>query len=55
MILYPVFVHMYIELVYNGHEDQARGLMEKFGPEQEYYYQDDLRRLSMITKRDQMR
>jgi len=54
MILYPVFVHMYIELVYNGHEDQARKLMEKFGPEQEYYYQDDLKRLSMITKRNQM-
>ncbi|CAG9812148.1 unnamed protein product [Chironomus riparius] len=54
MILYPVFVHMYIELVYNGHEEQAKELMEKFGPEQEYYYQEDIKRLSMITKRDQM-
>lgn len=54
MILYPVFVHMYIELVYNGHDEQAKELMEKFGPEQEYYYQDDIKRLSMITKRDQM-
>lgn len=54
MILYPVFVHMYIELVYNGHEEQAKALMEKFGPEQEYYYQEDLKRLAMITKRDQM-
>ncbi|XP_070494188.1 transcription initiation factor TFIID subunit 5-like [Chironomus tepperi] len=55
MILYPVFVHMYIELVYNGHECQAKEFMEKFGPEQEYYYQDDIKRLSMITKRSQMR
>jgi transcription initiation factor TFIID subunit 5 len=54
MILYPVFVHMYIELVYNGHEDQAMKFMEKFGPEQEYYYQEDIKRLSMITKRNQM-
>jgi len=54
MILYPVFVHMYIELVCNGHEEQAKELMEKFGPEQEYYYQEDIKRLSMITKRDQM-
>ncbi|KAL7022472.1 hypothetical protein ACKWTF_012254 [Chironomus riparius] len=54
MILYPVFVHMYIELVYNNHEDQARVMMEKFGPEQEYYYQDDIKRLAMTTKRNQM-
>lgn len=54
MILYPVFVHMYIELVYNSHEEQAIDLMNKFGPEQEYYYQDDLKRLSMVTKREQM-
>jgi transcription initiation factor TFIID subunit 5 len=54
MILYPVFVHLYITLVYNGHEDQAKQLMERFGGEQEYYYQEDLQRLSQITKRDQM-
>ncbi|XP_055703167.1 transcription initiation factor TFIID subunit 5 [Phlebotomus papatasi] len=54
MILYPVLVHMYLELVYNNHEEQAKRLMEKFGPEQEYYYQEDLRRLAMVTKRDQM-
>lgn len=54
MILYPVFVHMYIELVYNGHEEQAKELMTKFGPEQEHYYQEDLLKLAMVTKRDQM-
>ncbi|XP_046989330.1 transcription initiation factor TFIID subunit 5 [Schistocerca americana] len=55
MILYPVFVHMYLELVYNGHEQQAIKLMEKFGPDQEEYYQDDLKRLSHVTKKDHMK
>jgi transcription initiation factor TFIID subunit 5 len=54
MILYPVLVHMYIELIYNGHEEQAKELMDRFGPEQEHYYQEDLKRLGMITKREQM-
>lgn len=54
MILYPVLVHMYIELLYNGHEDQAAQLMAKFGPEQEYYYQDDLKKLAMVTRKDQI-
>lgn len=54
MILYPVFVHMYLELVYNNHEAQAKKLMEKFGPDQEHYYEEDVKRLSTVTKRDQM-
>ncbi|XP_075214513.1 TATA-box binding protein associated factor 5 [Lycorma delicatula] len=55
MILYPVFVHMYLELVYNGHETQAVRLMQKFGADQEDYYQDDLKRLSHVTKKDHMK
>ncbi|KAL1124566.1 hypothetical protein AAG570_001190, partial [Ranatra chinensis] len=54
LILYPVFVHMYLELVYNGHETQAIKLMERFGKEQEHYYQDDLKKLAMVTKREHM-
>ncbi|XP_066156213.1 transcription initiation factor TFIID subunit 5 [Euwallacea fornicatus] len=54
MILYPVLVHMYLELVYNGHSDQAVSLMKKFGPEQDVYYQDDLMKLAMVTRRDHM-
>lgn len=45
---------MYLELVYNNHESQAISLMERFGPEQEYYYQEDIKRLGMVTKSDQM-
>lgn len=54
LILYPVLVHMYLELVYNDHEGQAKKIMDKFGPEQEYYYQDDLTRLAMVQKKEQM-
>lgn len=54
LILYPVFVHMYLELVYNDHEEQAKKLMDRFGPEQEHYYHEDVTRLSTVTKRDQM-
>jgi transcription initiation factor TFIID subunit 5 len=54
MILYPVLVHMYLELVYNGHTEKAINLMKKFGPEQDPYYQEDLRKLSLVTKRDHM-
>ncbi|XP_032685738.1 transcription initiation factor TFIID subunit 5 isoform X1 [Odontomachus brunneus] len=53
-ILYPVLVHMYVELVYNNHPEEAKQLMEKFRGNLEEYYQDDLRRLSNVTKREQM-
>lgn len=53
-ILYPVLVHMYLELVYNGHTEKAIMLMKRFGPEQDVYYQSDLKRLALVTKRDHM-
>lgn len=28
--------------------------MKKFGPEQDVYYQDDLKKLAMVTRRDHM-
>merc|ERR1711915_357487 len=43
LILYPVFVHMYLELVYNQHEDPAKHFIAKFGPRQESYYQEDIK------------
>lgn len=45
LILYPVFVHMYLELVYNGHEVEARHYIETFGPQQEPFYQQDIQKL----------
>lgn len=45
---------MYLELVYNNHSEEAKQLMEKFSGNLEEYYQDDLKRLSNVTKREQM-
>lgn len=55
LILYPVFVHMYLELVYNGHEGAAKEFIAKFGPRQESYYQEDIKKLSFVTKKDHMK
>lgn len=54
-LVYPLFVHMYLELVHNGHEEEAVSFIETFGQQQEDYYQDDIKRLAMITKKDQMK
>lgn len=55
MILYPVLVHMYLELVYNGHSSKAIALMQKFGPEQDEYYQDDIKKLMQVTTKEHMK
>ncbi|KAI5704880.1 hypothetical protein M8J75_009671 [Diaphorina citri] len=55
LVLYPVLVHMYIELVYNGHEHQATEMLHKHLMDHEPHYQEDLRKLSSVTKRDQIR
>ncbi|XP_060561519.1 LOW QUALITY PROTEIN: transcription initiation factor TFIID subunit 5-like [Ruditapes philippinarum] len=53
--LYPVFVHMYLELVYNGHEEQAVKFFVKFSLDQEEYYVEDLNKLSTVTKAEHMK
>ena len=55
LILYPVFVHMYLELVYNEHEEAAKGFMQKYGPRQERYYEEDIKKLSFVTKKEHMK
>jgi len=55
LILYPVFVHMYLELVYNQHEEAAKNFIAKFGPRQESYYQEDIKKLSFVTKKEHMK
>lgn len=54
LVLYPVFVHMYLELVYNGHEEVSKAFLKKLGPLQEDYYQEDVHKLSLVTSRDHM-
>lgn len=53
-MLFPVFVHMYLELVYNGHEEVARNFLERLKGTQEECYQDDIHKLSLVTSRDHM-
>ncbi|XP_041374129.1 transcription initiation factor TFIID subunit 5-like [Gigantopelta aegis] len=54
-ILYPVFVHMYLELVYNGHEKHSQIFFEKFSKDQEEYYHDDLVKLATVCKKEHMK
>lgn len=53
-ILYPVLVHMYLELVYNNHSDEAKQLIDKYGQNLEEYHQYDLKKIAHVTTRDQM-
>uniref|UniRef100_A0A8C6KCP0 TAF5 RNA polymerase II, TATA box binding protein (TBP)-associated factor n=1 Tax=Nothobranchius furzeri TaxID=105023 RepID=A0A8C6KCP0_NOTFU len=54
-LFYPLFVHMYLELVYNNNESVAKAFFEKFSGDQECYYEQDLRILSSLTKKEHMK
>ncbi|KAM4702591.1 transcription initiation factor TFIID subunit 5 [Rhinophrynus dorsalis] len=54
-LFYPLFVHMYLELVYNNHEPEAKSFFEKFHGDQECYYEDDLRILASLSKKEHMK
>ena len=54
-MLYPLFVHMYLEMVYNNHESNASKFMQRFAPDQEEYYRDDLKKVSFIIKKEHMK
>jgi transcription initiation factor TFIID subunit 5 len=55
LMIYPVFVHMYLELVYNSHENQAVRFLNRFASHQENFYFEDIRRLAVVTKKEQMK
>ena len=46
---------MYLEMVYNEHESKAAKFIERFSANQEAYYQEDLKKLSLITKKEHMK
>lgn len=50
-----MFVHMYLELVYNGYKDQAVDFIQTYGPKQEDYYQEDIKKFASITLKEQMK
>ena len=54
LILYPVLVHMYIELIVNGHMEKSKKLLDRFAPEQSYCYQNDLKKLALVRNKNQM-
>ncbi|XP_075697205.1 transcription initiation factor TFIID subunit 5 [Rhinoderma darwinii] len=54
-LFYPLFVHMYLELVYNQHENKAKAFFDKFHGDQECYYEDDLRILASLSKKEHMK
>lgn len=50
-----MFVHMYLELVYNGYKRQAIEFMQTYGPKQEDYFQEDIKKFATITTKEQMK
>lgn len=53
-LLYPVLIYMYLELISNGNYEHAKVIIEKFGPEQEEYHQDDISKISLVTNQIQL-
>lgn len=54
-LLYPTFVHMYISLILYDHNEHAANFLEKFGHEQDDYYQEDLSKLSIVKNKEQIK
>lgn len=46
---------MYLLLILYDHNEHAVKFLEKFGPEQEDYYQEDLAKLSIVKNKDQIK
>ncbi|XP_018023000.1 transcription initiation factor TFIID subunit 5 isoform X2 [Hyalella azteca] len=53
-VLYPVLIHMYLELIYNGHRGEAVELLQNCSSSIEAHHADDLRSISLVTSRAQM-
>jgi len=52
--LYPVFIHMYLELIYNNHIEKAESFMKSFGNQMETYYEDNMSHIRVIKSKHQM-
>mmetsp|Transcript_13494 Transcript_13494/g.35471 ORF Transcript_13494/g.35471 Transcript_13494/m.35471 type:complete len:666 (-) Transcript_13494:658-2655(-) len=51
-VLFPIFVHFYLELVAKGHSDEAKKMMEKYGEEHASLYPEELKTLKSVTNPD---
>ncbi|KAK2719507.1 transcription initiation factor TFIID subunit 5-like [Artemia franciscana] len=54
LVRFPVFVHMYLQLVESSNEDIAKQFMDKFSVEQEDWFQDDIIRLKNVVRNEQL-
>lgn len=45
---------MYIELVCNGNHEHAKTLLDKFGPEQEVFFLEDITKISQVINQMQI-
>ncbi|EDV26865.1 uncharacterized protein TRIADDRAFT_37330 [Trichoplax adhaerens] len=52
--MFPMFVHLYLEIIYKDRQNLARTFLKKFGPTQEDYYQEDINRLKTINSKEDM-
>lgn len=46
---------MYLILILYDHNEHAAKFLEKFGPEQEEYYQEDLKCLATVENKEQIK
>jgi len=53
-LLYPIFIHMYCELVVRNREDDARKFFDQFSEDQDECYNDDLQQIALATKPHQI-
>jgi len=53
-LLYPVFIHMYHELVVRNCEDEARKFFDQFSEDQDECYSEDLQQIALATKPHQI-
>ena len=54
LLLYPVFVHLYLELVFSGHSHKAQQFFARHSQRQETFYEEEQLRLKSITTPQQM-
>ncbi|XP_064388937.1 transcription initiation factor TFIID subunit 5-like isoform X1 [Halichondria panicea] len=54
LLLYPVFVHLYIDLVVSGHAHPAQQFFHHYSEKQESFHEEELLRLKSITTPQQM-
>jgi len=53
-MLYPIFIHMYYQLVVRNCEEEARKFFDQFAEDQDECFSDDLQQIALATKPHQI-